>query len=153
MFAGIGSFPYNLMLLLHILAVIVAFAPSFVWPILRVRLRKQGTSTLPSEVGSQIAPTNFLVHGPAVLVAGLLGIFSLLLSDEAYEFSQTWVSTAFVLWFLMLGVLFLGVIPAERKAADAGDTPGADARVNMFGGMLHLLLILMLVDMIWKPGL
>jgi hypothetical protein len=25
--------------------------------------------------------------------------------------------------------------------------------VAMFGGMMHILLLLMLIDMIWKPGL
>lgn len=153
MLADVGSLPYNVMLLLHIVAVIVAFAPAFVWPVIKVRLRKQGTATMPAEVGRQIAPTDFIVYGPALVAAGLFGILMVLLSGEAWEFSQTWVSTAFVLWFLMLGVLFLGIIPAERKAADPGDTPGADSRVSMFNGMLHLLLVLMLIVMIWKPGL
>lgn len=153
MLADVGSFPYNLLVLLHILAVIVAFAPAFVWPVIKVRLRKQGTATMPGEVGREVAPTNFIVHGPALVASGLFGIVAVLLSGEVYQFSQTWVSAAFVLWFLMLGVLFLGVIPAQRKAADADDTPGADDRVSMFHGMLHLLLVLMLVVMIWKPGL
>lgn len=153
MLADIGSFPYNLVLLLHIVAVLVAFAPAFVWPVLRVRLRNQGTATLPSEVGSQVAPTTLLVHAPALVAAGILGILTVLLSGDAYEFAQTWVSIAFVLWFLMLGVLFLGILPADRKAAEPDDTPGADTRASMFNGMLHLLLVLMLIDMIWKPGL
>ena len=41
--------------------------------------------------------------------------------------------------------------PAEKKAL-AGDE-GAEAKLTMYGGMLHLLLFLLLIDMIWKPGL
>ncbi|WCO68479.1 CopD family protein [Iamia majanohamensis] len=152
MLADIGSFPYNVMLLLHLLAVLVAFAPAFVWPVLRVTMRKQGGDALPGEVGRQIAPTGLLVHGPALVAAGIFGILTLLLSGDVYQFSDTWVSIAFVLWFLMLGVLFLGIIPADRKAAEPSETPGADARASMFNGMLHLLIVLMLIVMIWKPS-
>ena len=41
--------------------------------------------------------------------------------------------------------------PAEKKA-EAGDE-GAEAKLTMYGGILHILLFLLLVDMIWKPGL
>ncbi len=153
MLADVDSFPYNVMLLLHIVAVLVAFAPAFVWPVLRVTMRKQGGAEMPGEVSRHIAPTGLLVHAPALVAAGIFGILTLLLSGGTYEFSQTWVSTAFVLWFLMLGVVFLGIIPADRKAAEPSETPGADARASMFNGMLHLLIVLMLIVMIWKPGL
>ncbi|HXH57467.1 CopD family protein [Iamia sp.] len=153
MLADVGSFPYNVVLLLHLFSVFVAFAPAFVWPILRVTMRKQGGAVLPEQVARHIAPNNLVVHGPALVLTGLFGVLMVLLSGEAFAFSQTWISTAFLLWFLMLGVLLLGVVPAERKAAAEGETPGPDARVNMFGGMLHLLLVLMLIVMIWKPGL
>lgn len=153
MLAGVGSFPYKVVFLLHILSAIVAFAPAFVWPVIRVTLRKQGGATLPAPVARHISANNLVVFGPALLVTGILGILMVLLSDDVYTFSQVWISIAFVLWFLLLGVIFLLLIPAERKAAEATETPGADARVNMFGGMVHLLLLLMLITMIWKPGL
>lgn len=152
MLADVGSFPYKVTQLIHILAAIVAFAPAFVWPVVRVTMRKQGGSVLPEGVARHLAPADMLVHGPALAVAGVFGVFTVLLSGDDYEFSDVWISIAFVLWFLMLGVLFLGIVPAERKAAQPGDTPGADARLGMFAGMFHLLIVLMLIDMIWKPG-
>lgn len=152
LFADIGDFPYNVVLLLHLLAVIVAFAPAFVWPVVRVTMRKAGTPTIPESVGRHIAGNNFKVYGPALVVSGVFGALMILLSGDRYQFSDTWVSTAFVLWFLMLAVLFALLAPAERKAAHPEATPGADARVNAFGGMVHLLLLLQLIVMIWKPG-
>jgi len=150
--ADVGSFPYNLFLLVHLFAVFVAFAPAFVWPVIRVTMRRAGGASLPEAVARQIAPNNLMIYGPALVVAGLFGILTMLLSGDTYDFSDTWVSIALVLWFLMLAVVFVLLAPAERKAASTTDTPGADARVNMFGGMLHLLLVLQLIVMIWKPS-
>ena len=87
----------------------------------------------------------------------MFGALAVVLSPEAAgekytSFSEPWVSIAFVLWFLMLGILFLALIPAERKAAadDAGEAE--ESKVAMFGGILHLLFLLQLINMIWQPG-
>ena len=150
--AVIDDSGYRILLLLHILAIIVAFAPGFVQPVVAARLRRQGTT---SEHGpamfAQFAANSAQVHGPALALAGLFGLGLIGLSDKAYKFSQTWISIALVLWFIMLGIVFALLIPAERKAG-RGDA-AADQRVAMYGGMMHILLVLMLIDMIWKPGL
>jgi hypothetical protein len=124
----------------------------FVWPIIRVTMRKQGELAMPEVIGRQIVSNNMLVHGPALIAAGIFGILLVVISEDAIQFSDTWISIAFVLWFLLLGVLFLGLVPAERRAAEPSETPGADARASMFGGMIHVLLFLQLIVMIWQPG-
>ncbi len=144
------SFGYKLFFLLHILAVIVAFAPAFVWPVVSVQLKKQGKPVGPA-IGALAAGNTTKVHGPALIGVGIFGFGLIGMSDKYFEFSQMWVSLAFVLWFAMLGVLYGVMLPAEKKAA-AGDEAG-DKQVSMAGGILHLLLLLMLIDMIWKPGL
>lgn len=150
MLADVGSTPYNLVLLLHILSAIVAFAPAFVWPIVNVQTRKRGVQ-VPSEVAGQVPVNNVIIHGPALVATGVFGILLVVLSDEVWEFSQAWISAAFVVWFAILAVLFGLLVPAERKAA-AGDAAAAK-RGAMFGGIIHLLLVVMLYLMIWKPGL
>jgi len=80
----------------------------------------------------------------------VFGILMVVLSDEVWEFSDAWISGAFLVWFALLGVLFGLLVPAERKAA-AGDA-GAARKVSMFGGFIHLLLVVMLYLMIFKPG-
>ncbi|HEU5150205.1 MAG TPA: hypothetical protein VFU19_06890 [Iamia sp.] len=144
------DFIYQLVFLLHILSAIVAFAPVMVWPIVNLQTRKRGV-TVPGEVAGQAAVNNVTVHGPALVATGVFGLLMVVLSDEIYEFSQAWISIAFVLWFALLGVLFGLLTPAERKAA-AGDAEAA-RKVPMFGGFVHILLLLILIDMIWKPGL
>ncbi|HEX7132449.1 MAG TPA: DUF2269 family protein [Iamia sp.] len=150
MLAAIGSTPYKIVLLLHILSAIVAFAPAMVWPIINVQTRKRGV-TVPAEVAGQVPVNNVLVHGPALVLTGVLGILMIVMSEDVWEFSQVWISGAFLVFFALLGVLFGLLVPAERKAA----TGDADAvrKVSMFGGFVHTLLLVMLYLMIFKPGL
>jgi uncharacterized membrane protein len=152
--AAIDSFGYRLFFLLHILSIVVAFAPGFVWPVVAVQLRKAGQPLGP--VMSKIRTANSMrIHGPALVLTGIFGFGMIGLSDKAWKFSQTWVSAALLIWFVMIGVLYALLVPAERKAGDGGGDGGkaAEQRVGMFGGILHVLLLLMLIDMIWKPGI
>jgi uncharacterized membrane protein len=146
---GSDDFIYKVVFLLHILSAIVAFAPVMVWPIVNLQTRKRGAS-VPGEVAGQAAVNNVTVHGPALVATGVFGLLMVVMSDSLFEFSQAWISIAFVLWFALLAVLFGLLTPAERKAA-AGDADAAK-KVSMFGGFVHILLLLILIDMIWKPG-
>ena len=143
------SFGYKLLLLLHILSVIVAFAPAFVWPVASVKLKKEGKPVGPT-IGDLAAGNTAKIHGPALVLVGLFGFGLIGMSDEAWKFSQGWVSGAMTVWLIMLGLVFGMMLPAEKKAA-AGDE-GADKIVSAVGGVLHLLLVIMLFLMIWKPG-
>lgn len=146
----IDTFGYRLMLLVHIFTVIVAFAPAFVWPVASARLRKSGRS--PSAAWAMAEWGTPRVYGPALVIAGLFGfgLTGVSSANNVYSFGDPWISVAMLLWFVMLGVLFGLLMPAEKKAG-AGDA-AAVKMVPMFGGILHLLLAVMLIVMIWKPG-
>lgn len=148
-FAAVDSFGYRLFFLLHILTVIVAFSSAFVVPVLQSRFKSAG-GAVPDDVLDAVAKSALQIHGPALVLAGLFGLGLVGLSDEVWKFDQTWVSIALLLWFLMLGVQFALLAPAQRKAG-TGDA-AAEGRTSMFTGMLHILLLLMLIVMIWKPG-
>ena len=141
---------YNVVLFIHILAVIVAFAPAFVWPFVSVKLKKQGKPVGPA-IGELAAGNTVKVHGPALVIAGIFGFGLVGMSDKYIKFSEPWVSAAMLLWFIMLGVIFGLMLPAEKKAA-AGDE-SADKIVSMAGGIMHLLLGVELYLMIFKPGM
>jgi uncharacterized membrane protein len=140
---------YKLMLLLHILAVIVAFAPSFVWPFVAVRMKKQGKPVGPA-IGELAGGYTAKVYGPALVLAGVFGFGLVGMSDKAIEFSEAWISAGMLVWFLMLGVLFGLMLPAEKRAA-AGDA-SAEKLTSMAGGLLHLLLVVQLFIMVFQPG-
>jgi uncharacterized membrane protein len=142
--AAIDSFGYKLLFLLHIVAIVVAFAPGFVLPGLR---RKVDEKVL----AAAAAANEMRIHGPALVLAGLFGFGLIGMSDKAFKFSQPWISVAMLLWLIMLGVVFAVLLPAEKRTA-AGDQ-GSAKIMNMAGGILHLLFLVMVIDMIWKPGL
>ena len=160
--AEIGSFGYNLVLLLHILAFIVAFAPAFVWPLLNRQRRLEGSQgdqdasklsgiPIPASAptgGAISAIIDPIVHGGALVLAGIFGIGLIGMSSKAFEFSQTWVSIAFVLWFLMIGVFFAGLVPAQRAIREG--KVAAEQRLAMSYGGMHLLLLLQIIVMVWS---
>lgn len=152
MLAVLGSddFIYKVFFLLHILAALVAFAPAFVWPIARAQARKRGAA-IPSDMTAQAAVNEATIYGPAVIATGAFGLLMVITAEgDIWEFSQVWISIAFVVWFAMLGVVYGLLVPTGRKAA--GGDAGAEAKLPMYTGFLHILLFVMLVVMIWKPG-
>lgn len=140
---------YQVVYLLHIGTMVAAFAGAIVGPRLAA-LARTGDPALQGRVAAFMAEGTKLVHFPALLLAGLLGIVLILLSDDVYEMSQSWISIAFVLWFAMLGVQWFLLRPAQLAAA--GGDAAAGKKIGMFTGILHLLFLLMLIDMVWKPG-
>jgi uncharacterized membrane protein len=148
--AAIGSTGYKIMLILHILAVIVAFAPSFVWPFVSVRLKQQGKPVGPA-IAELAEGNSAKIHGPALALAGIFGFGMVGMSDGIIEFSEPWLSAAMLLWFIALGVVFGMMAPAEKRVAQ-GDA-GAEKILSMAGGILHLVLVVELYLMVFKPGL
>jgi uncharacterized membrane protein len=149
LFAAFMSTGYKITLLLHILSVIVAFAPAFVWPVASAKLKKEGKPVGPT-IGALAAGNTVKIHGPALVLVGFFGLGLVGMSDPVFGFDQSWVMAAIVVWFLMLGIIFGLMLPAEKKAA--GGDESADKIVAMAGGFMHLLLLVMLYLMIFKPG-
>ena len=141
---------YKILLVLHILAVVVAFAPNFVWPFVSVRLKKAGKAVGPT-IGELAQGNSLKIHGPALALAGIFGFGLVGMSDQAWDFSQAWIMAAMTVWFLMLGVVFGLMAPAEKAAAQ-GDA-GAEKLLSAAGGILHLLLFAELCIMVFKPGI
>ena len=145
------DFLYRVVYLLHIAAIVVAFAAAIVNPRLGGLATRSDDATA-RLISRFIVDGSKAIHFPALVLVGLLGIVMVLLSEgDLYEFSQAWISIAFVLWFAMMGILWFLLIPAERRLAE-GPSEADEKKVAMFGGTMHLLFALMLVDMVWKPG-
>lgn len=146
------DFAYRVVYLLHIASIVVAFSAAMVNPRLG-GLAKRSDDATARTINRFIAEGSMKMHFPALVLIGLFGIVMVLLSEgDFYEFSQAWISIAFVLWFAMMGIVFFLLVPAERRLA-AGPSDADEKKVAMWGGIMHVLFLLMLVDMIWKPGL
>jgi hypothetical protein len=129
---------FKIFLFLHILTVIVAFAPVVL-------------SIVPGSragvIGS-LEETGRVVYAPALILAGLFGILCIVSSSvggvRLYEFSDTWVSLAFVVWIAMNGVFHAMVLAGQRQ--------NDERRVVNGQAVMTVLLIIMVYLMIWKPG-
>jgi hypothetical protein len=166
------SFVYHLFLLLHLLAIIVGFGSSFVWPLLAAKARgldQPPTGYALNKAGFEVSK---VLTTPFIWAAGAFGII-LVAIGEGWKFSQTWVSIAFLLFFAAaLFALFVhtpnlkAMLSLQERLASGNVTPtqgGPPAevaelqargkRAGMYGGLLHLAFLLLLIDMIWKPGL
>jgi hypothetical protein len=166
------DFGYRFLFLLHITFVIVGFGSTFVYAAMASRARKlspvegHAIGHASIEVGKGITTI-------PIYLSALFGIILVAVSEQ-WKFSQAWVSIAFVLFIVGI-VVSTFVHTPNLKAMDAlqerliaGDAapspsggPPAEVaelqargkRAGMTGGILHLLFLLMVIDMIWKPFL
>jgi MFS family permease len=155
---------YDWLLFLHVTGAFFLVAGSVMAAVLLFSaLRRER----PSEVALLLGLTRFAV--PAIGAGSLLTIvFGLWLVSAAgydYSYGSFWVIAALVLWVLANATGKLGGDRADaaRKLAEQlagqGDTPSPELRARLHDRAMlalnygsGLLVLLILVDMIWKPG-
>ena len=150
---------YKVMLLLHLVSVVVAFAAGVVHPLMDARSRDADPGTRRSLLG-WMAQNGRMVHFPALVLVGVFGlgmVFSSKVGDSdenVFGFDQAWVSISLLVWIAMCGIVSGMLMPAERKlAAGEGDTGALEKKVAIGGQVTTVLFLVMLYLMIWKPGL
>ncbi len=149
MLAAYRETGYNVVLFLHILTALVAFAPAFVHPLLASQTKALDANGRSSVLG-MMAGNGRRIYAPALILTGLFGFALQGMSDGVIEFGQTWFWLAIVVWVAMNGVLHGMLLPAERAVA-VGDE-GAAKRVDAGGMILTVMLLVMLYLMVFKPG-
>jgi hypothetical protein len=170
-----GSFAYNVVLLLHLGLVIVGFGSSFVYPVLATKSRaldyKERYALDHAVFGVQKYLTTFPIYGAILAGIGLVVISEM--DNKQWQFKQTWISAALTLALVAVLVAQFLHVPnlkamdeLTEKLANGTAKPGKDggapkevaeleersSKAAMFGGILHLLFLLLIIDMIWKPG-
>lgn len=154
----IDSFGFKLLLLLHIATVIVGFGGVVLAGVYNRKAMKSGSAA------ANISSVNFEVNKLceyAIYLVPILGIGLVGASGGAYKFSQAWVSASFALYIVGVGIAHAVMIPSHRKLnaalASGGpsspEVPALNQRLAVGGAVLDLLLVVILVLMIWKPGL
>jgi len=143
--AALNSTGYKIVLLIHILAVVVGFAPLWLTPVL-VRLTAAGDKAAAD--GLEVSILRYSL--PGIGIAGILGFGLAGMSEKVFKMSQTWLSIAAVLWIVLLAVLFFVARPAIKAFRDGNVE--ARGRIMMATGIGHLILVVMLYLMIFKPG-
>ena len=128
---------YRLFGLLHVLAVIIAFGPLFIYP----SMQRAGAT-------QALAKLHLRLVLPALVIVWVLGMGMVGLSDDVWEMSQTWIVLSLIGWVVLMVVSWFLIRPALTDTSDA-----ARGRMASGIGITHLLLIVMLYLMIFKPGL
>ncbi len=141
---------YNLLLLVHIVAVVVTFAPAAINPLLERHFEKNGgEAALTNWSGFTAFYTSRISLGGLVVL--LLTGVAMILKFDGWEFSQTWISLSFLVWFAIAGVVSAMILKGEKQVA-AGDM-GGRALIAKGGPIATVLLLVMLYLMVFKPGL
>jgi len=157
------SGPYKFFLVLHIVAVIAGIGTTVLNGIYGAKAKAAGPN------GGHIAKANFEVTTIAEKIIYLVPIFGIILvflSDDAYQFDQFWIYGSLILFVIALGIAHGVMIPSTKRMLDVGAKLGsgqggpADGaemealgkRLAMGGMTLNLLIVIIVVLMIWKPG-
>ena len=125
---------YKVFLLLHVASVVVAFGANFVQPML---IRSGGVTN------ETLRRSTLFIQLPGLIAVWVTGMGLAGLSDDVFELKQTWLALAIVVFLIGSAVLYL-----VSRAYRDDDT----RLVPMYNGVLHLLLVIGLYLMIWKPG-
>jgi uncharacterized membrane protein len=144
---------YNVFLLLHIVAIIAAFAPAVINPVMSARYKKDGEGPL-RRFAEHSAANAKQIHLPALIATGFFGLGMVMTSKtnghQVWSFGDAWVSLGLLVWLAIIGVIVGMILPNEKKLA-AGQLD-AEKTIAIGGQVATVLLLVMLYLMIWKPG-
>ncbi len=133
---GIGSNVYNIFLIAHLLTATVAFGPLFLYP----RLHRSGET-------ATIAALHLRLVFPALALMWVLGMGLAGLSDNVFEVSQLWLTLSIINWVALMAVSWFLIKPALTDTSDK-----AKSLLGAGTGITHLLLVVGLYLMVFKPG-
>ena len=156
---------YDVVLSLHIAAIVIAFGVTFAYPIIGVYVTREHPRFLPVLHSTQERIGKFLIT-PAATIALLAGFY--LASDRDYM-GKVWVVVPLIILVALLGLggAFFG--PQEKRASDlaARDVAAASAdspvtlspeyqsvatRIAQVGALANVLILVAIFFMTAKPG-
>ena len=151
-------------LLLHITAAIVAFGPSFAFPLIGSLLEKNPASAhFAVELMHKMETRLILPVAVTMLVSG----FGLIFSAGINLTRTPWLGVAIALYLVAMGIAFFHQVPTTSKLIEAtagGPPPGAPPgpppphiaalinRARVGGQVLTVLLLVIIFLMVVKPG-
>jgi uncharacterized membrane protein len=151
---------YDVVLTVHILAVVVAFGIVFSYPVIDAYFRRAAPGSLAAlhEVHIQLARR---VITPAMTIVLLAGLY---LATDRWSLGDPWISATFAILFVLFGLTGAVLTPADKRLAQlakrdasTGGGPSADyererRRADAFGGLALLLVVVAIFLMTAKPG-
>jgi uncharacterized membrane protein len=163
LFGSIVDPGYKITLFLHILAVVLAFGPTFGYAFF-FSVAPQYPQATPAILAGVQKVDRYLVN-PGMVVLLLAGIGLLTASDGVWDASDVFVGVGFVAIVALFGLQHGFFQPQTRKAKElaerdlqAGDTlsPEFEAvseRLGKVGGLAGLIVVVTIFFMTYKPFL
>jgi uncharacterized membrane protein len=162
-FASIVDPGYKIALFLHILAVVLAFGPTFGYAFF-FSVAPQYPRATPAILAGVQKVDRYLVN-PGMVVLLLAGIGLLTASDGVWDTSDVFVAVGFVAIIALFGLQHGFFQPQTKKAKalaerdlQAGDTlsPEFEAlsqRIGQVGGLAGIIVVVAIFFMTYKPFL
>ncbi|HEX2265538.1 MAG TPA: DUF2269 family protein [Solirubrobacterales bacterium] len=150
---------YSIGLFIHVVAVVLAFGPTFAYGLMFSLAAKYPRAT-PAFFEAQRKIDTFLVS-PGMIVVLLAGIY--MLADGPWEGDESWITVGFVAIIALLGLQHAFFRPQGRKAQElaerdlkSGDTLSAEfeevsRRLGTVGPIAGLIVIVTIFFMTVKP--
>lgn len=150
---------YEFLLTIHVLAAVIWVGGGLAMHILGRRVLKRGSPQEIFEFSQEINTVAQRLYAPTALILLIAGV--LLVNEAGYEFSQLWITLAFIGWAFsfVVGVGYYGPQDKKLQALVAADGPTAtgiveNVRQALFVNQIEqLVMILVVIDMTTKPGL
>ena len=152
---------YKIALFLHILAVVLAFGPTFGYGLF-FSVAPQYPRAVPAILAGVQKCDRYLVN-PGMIVLLLAGIF--LLVDGDWGSSEVFITIGFLAIIVLFGMQHAFFQPQTQKAKElaerdlkAGDTlsdefEAVSERLGKAGGLAGLIVVLTIFFMVYKPFL
>jgi uncharacterized membrane protein len=161
--ASLVSADYKIALFLHIVAVVLAFGPTFGYALF-FSVAPQYPRATPAILAGVQKCDRYLVN-PGMIVLLVAGIYLLAASDDAWDESDVFVSVGFLAIIVLFALQHAFFQPRVRKAKalaerdlQAGDllSPEFEAlgqRIGQVGTLAGLIVVVTIFFMTYKPFL
>ena len=150
---------FEFLLFGHLLAAMAWVGGDLMLQMFYLRARAGGPAVV-GQFAKDVEWIGLRVLNPASLLVVTFGVL-LVIDSDFYEFSQFWISAALAMFLLsaVTGAAFLG--PETGRIGKISDEKGPEdpevqrrvARVLMLSRIEFTLLVLIVLDMVLKPGL
>src|SRR5688572_28294746 len=151
---------YDIVLSVHILAVVIAFGVVFSYPVLDATYKRANPNDFASLHRLHLALASKVIT-PAMVVVLLAGLY---LALDRWSLGDPWIGATFAILFVLFGLVGGVLTPADKRLAElaerdaaSGAGPSADylaeqRKADLFGSLALLLVVVAIVLMTVKPG-
>jgi uncharacterized membrane protein len=146
---------YQVLLVIHLLTVVVGIGTVMLNGVYGAQAKKAGANG-----GNAIVRANFAVTEIAEKVIYTIPITGILmvLKNEAYDFSDTWVWLSILLYVIAVANAHMNLRTGAKRMIELTQgppTPEMEAvgkRLAVAGTTNDLIVVALIVLMVWKPG-